>query len=72
MLHNDLNLYKANQLESTFIEIANSKKSNIIVGCLYKHPVMDVADFNNKLNPLLDKLAKENKFFFLVTLILIC
>ena len=30
---NDLNLYKANQLESTFIEILNSKKGNIIVGC---------------------------------------
>ena len=41
---NDLNLYKANQLESTFIEIINSTKSNIIVGCLYKYPVMDVTD----------------------------
>ena len=49
----NLNLHKANQLESTFIEI-NSKKSNIIVGCFYKHSVMDVADFNkNYLNPLL-------------------
>ena len=38
---------KANQLESTFIEITNSKKGNIIVGCLYEYPVMDVADFNN-------------------------
>ena len=56
---NDLNLYKANQLESTFIEIINSKKSNIIVGCLYKHPVMD-------LNPLLDKFSKENKQVFLL------
>ena len=41
---NDLNLYKANQLESTFIEKINSPKSNIIVGCLYKYPVMDVTD----------------------------
>ena len=60
---NHLNLYKANQLESTFIEKINSKKSNIIVGCLYKQPVMDVTDFNKNplLNPLLDKLSKENK-----------
>ena len=29
---NDLNIYKKNELESTFIEIANPKKSNIIVG----------------------------------------
>ena len=28
---NDLNLCKANQLESTFIEIINSKKRSIIV-----------------------------------------
>ena len=32
---NDLNLYKTNRLESTFIEIINSKKSNVI-GCRYK------------------------------------
>ena len=64
---NDLNLYKANQLESTFIEIINSKKSNIIVGCLYKHPVMDVTDFNkNYLNPLLEKISRENKHVFLL------
>ena len=65
-LHNDLNLYKANQLESTFIEIINSKKSNIFVGCLYKHSVMDITDFNkNYLNSLLDKTfqGKQASFF---------
>ena len=63
----DLNLYKANQLESTFIEIINAKKSNIIVGCFYKHPVMDVADFNkNYFNPFLDKLSKESNQVFLL------
>ena len=50
----DLNLNIANQLESTFIAIPNSRKSNIIVGCLYKHPSMD---FNKNLNTLLDKLS---------------
>ena len=29
---NDLNIYKKNELEATFIEIVNPKKSNIIVG----------------------------------------
>ena len=57
---NDLNLYKANQLESTFIEIINFEKSNIIIGCLYEHPVMEVAD------SLLDKRSKENKQFCLL------
>lgn len=32
----DLNIYNKNKLESTFIEIINPKKSNIIVGCIYK------------------------------------
>ena len=46
----DLSSNKANQLESTFIEIINSRKRNIIVGCLYKHNT-DVFDFNkNYLN----------------------
>ena len=58
----DISLNKANQLESTSIETINSRKSNIIVGYLYKHPNMDVSEFNkNYLNTLLDKLSKENK-----------
>ena len=32
---NNLNIYKKNELKSTFIEIVNSKKSNIIVGVMY-------------------------------------
>ena len=61
----DLSLNKSNQLESTFTEKINSRKSKIIVGCLYKHPNMAVSDFNkNYLNTLLDKLSKENKQVF--------
>ena len=54
----DLNMCKKNQLEFTFIEIINSKKSNIIVRCVYKHPNMDVVDFNYPVNKLLDKISK--------------
>ena len=52
---NDLNLYKINSLESTFIEITNPNKStSIIVGCIYRHPKMDLFEFSNYyLNPLL-------------------
>ena len=57
---NDLNIYKKNELESTFIEIVNPKKSNILVGVTYKHPSMDLADFNcNYLNKLLENISKE-------------
>ena len=34
-------------LESTFIEIINPKKSNIIIRCICRHPNMDLNDFNN-------------------------
>ena len=56
---NDLNIYKKNELESTFIEIVNPKKSNIIVGVIYRHPSMDLTDFNcNYLNKLLENISK--------------
>ena len=59
---NDLNIYKKNELESTFIEIVNPKKSNILVGVIYRHPFMDLADINcNYLNKLLEKISKEQK-----------
>ena len=64
---NDLNIYKKNELESTFIEIVNPKKSNIIVGVIYRHPSMDLADFNsNYLNKLLENISKEQKSIFLL------
>ena len=54
-------------MESTFIKIMNPKESNIIVGTIYKHPSMDLTDFNsNYLNSLLEKISKEQKFVFLL------
>ena len=54
-------------MESTFIEIVNPKKSNILVGVIYRHPSMDLADFNcNYLNKLLDNISKEQKSIFLL------
>ena len=60
-------MYKTNNLESTFIEITNPNKSNIIVGGIHRHPKMDLFEFiHYHLNPLLDKLAKEQKTVFLL------
>ena len=60
---NDLNLYEKNYFELTFIEITNPTK--IVVGCIYRHPTMDLNEFNYYyLNPHLENLAKEQKTVF--------
>ena len=62
---NNLNIYKKNELESTFIEIINPKKSNIIVGVIFRYPSMDLTNLNcNYLNKLLENICKEQKSFF--------
>ena len=61
------NIYKADQLESTYVEIINPKKSNIVIDCLYKHPNMDLLDFkNNCLNQIFEIVSKEGKQVFLL------
>ena len=43
------------------------KKSNIIIGVIYRHPSMDLTDFNcNYLNKLLENTSKEQKSVFLL------
>ena len=67
-MRNNLKIYKYFELESTFIEICNPKKANIIIGCIYKHRNTNINEFNDDcLNDLLDKLSKEKKTFFLVS-----
>ena len=44
------------KLESTFVEMMNPEKSNIIIGIIYRHPKLDVTEFNNILNNLLKKI----------------
>ena len=58
-----MKIYKEKLLESVFIEVlSKSKNKNTIVGCIYKHPGLTTQDFNFDFQqPLLDKLATENK-----------
>ena len=44
---NDLCIYKSIELVTTFIEILNPKRTNVIVGCIYWHPHMDLNEFND-------------------------
>lgn len=57
---NDLKIYKNKLLESAFIELINPRKSNDIIGVIYRHPSMDQNEFNDDyLKPLLDKISNE-------------
>ena len=61
-LRNDPQIYKYKELESVFIEIINRKGKNTIVGCIYRHPCMEVTEFNDVfLQNILEKLSYENK-----------
>ena len=59
---NGLEIYKTFELESTFIEIINSRNSNIIVGVIYRNPKMNMIDYNNNFsNNILNKINQEQK-----------
>ena len=63
---NDLNIYKAKELESIFIEIINEKESNDVVGVIYRHPCMDPNEFiDDHLKGIADKISLENKKVFI-------
>ena len=67
-LRNDIRIYDPEKTESIFIEIICSKSTNVIVGCIYKHPTLPINDFTNEfISPLLLKLQKElSKIIFLL------
>ena len=50
----DLKLYKPHKIESVFVEVIMPKRTNIIVGCISRHPDNNIEDFNTSyLRPLL-------------------
>ena len=53
---------KAKELESIFIEILNQNSKNTITECIYQHPCMDPAEFNDVyFHNVLEKLSNEYK-----------
>ena len=38
----NLCIYKSTELEPLFTEFLNPKKTDVIVGCIYRHPHMDL------------------------------
>ena len=60
----DLNLCREKEIESTCVEIIepNLRNKSKIIGCIYKHPNIPVAEFtSNFINLLLEKLSHEKK-----------
>ena len=43
---NDVQIYKPKQLESTFKELTQDKE-HIVVGCICRHPSMELREFNS-------------------------
>ena len=59
-------MYKSHVLESTFIELVIPNKKNIIIGCIYRHPTMNLDDFNDDhLSLLLEKFNDKKHTFLL-------
>ena len=69
-LRKDLQIYKSKELESTFIEEVfepGMSKTNMIIGCIYHHPSLELSEFNNHfLSVLLEKISKEKKMVVLL------
>ena len=55
-------LYKTGLLETTVLEITNPNSKNILITCIYRHPSMDLKEFNE------DYLTPFKNIFLLVTL----
>lgn len=50
-----------------FIELHQTNRKNVIVGCIYRHPCMSLDAFNNDfLIPTLQKCASEKKSIVLL------
>ena len=56
-----------NEFQFKFIEIINDKKSNIILGVIYRHPKKTSDNtFNNKITETLEKLSNSHKIKILL------
>ena len=59
-IRKDLKLYKPHKIEFVF-KVIMPKRTNIIAGCIYRHPDNNIDNFNtNYLRSLLQKLSKES------------
>ena len=56
------NLICTNDGNLVFVEVVLKSKKNIVIGCVYKHPLIDIDLFNNQyLSPVLKSIENEGK-----------
>ena len=68
-LRKDLQMYKSKELEPMFIEVLEPgiSRNNMIIGCIYCHPSMEISEFNSHFLPvLLEKISEEKKMVVLL------
>ena len=58
----DLHLNKPKETESTFIEVIETKKRNVVIGCIYKYLKITIKEFlNDFLESVFIKISFEKK-----------
>ena len=60
-------MYKSCELESVFVEVIKEGKKNKIYACIYRHPSMEIDDFNqNFFEQIIKELIHDNKITYLL------
>ena len=61
-------MYAPGKLESVLTENIPPNSSHVVIGCIYKYPLLRIGDFNsNYISPLLRKISnKSSKQIFLL------
>ena len=61
----DLSNINDNSFESVFIEILNSRKRKLIIGCIYRPPGRDINVFNDQFERLLQSISSGKSEYLL-------
>ena len=63
-----LQTYKQKELKSTFIEV-NRNNKKLMVGCIYRHPSMDLSELDNHFLPIQGIKSDQNPFCTILQII---
>ena len=67
MPRSNLHMYESKKIESAFVEIIRPRKSNLIIGCIYRHHTLSTKDLTHiHLGKLIEQLSFETKLTLLM------